>query len=283
VAVRFPPVGMTCAVTFCNASSGCGREPEPGGQPGRAHSPRYNGGAGGTVMTLVFFQNCEAEGIGSYEEDLRTGGVSLSIVHAYRGEALPPLESVEAVIVGGSPVCACRYEEHDFLVKEWAFLEAAQQRGAPILGLCFGAQLLAMVNGAEVTRNPVMEIGVYGVTLTDAGRADPMFAGFPRSFPVFQWHGDTFGVPPSGSLLAQGRDCRHQAFRCGRSRGLQFHLEVSAAEAGRWADAYRDELARFGKTRDELDRECVAWEGEMSGLASLLMRNFVDMVGAGRG
>jgi hypothetical protein len=61
----------------------------------------------------------------------------------------------------------------------------------------------------------------------------------------------------------------------GSAVGLQFHLEVTAEEAGRWADAYGDDLRGSGKSKVQLFKECLAHEPRMAGLASLLLDNFL--------
>jgi hypothetical protein len=74
------------------------------------------------------------------------------------------------------------------------------------------------------------------VTLTDAGVADPIFAGLPRSFPALQWHGDTFDLPEGATLLASSPAYPNQAFRFGsRAYGVQFHVEVLPQMAREWA------------------------------------------------
>lgn len=227
---------------------------------------------------IVLIQNCEAEGLGRYEVELRALGFSLTTIHPYRGDPLPALDDVEAVVVGGTPLSACALDAHRFLVEEREYLALAERRGTPLLGVCFGAQLLALLGGAAVKRNPVLEIGGYEVSLTEAGARDPLFAGFPATFPVFQWHGDTFEIPPGGEHTAVGRDCPTQAFSRRSTRGVQFHLEVTAADTGRWADAYADELARFGKTKAQVVSECAESEPELRRLAGLLARNFAELV-----
>jgi GMP synthase (glutamine-hydrolysing) len=77
-----------------------------------------------------------------------------------------------------------------------------------------------------VEANKVKEIGAMPVTLTEDGAADPLFGGFDREFPVFQWHGDTFRIPFGATWLAQSSDCKNQAFRKGNLVGVQFHLEA---------------------------------------------------------
>ena len=108
----------------------------------------------------------------------------------------------------------------------------------PVLGICLGAQLLARALGAQVTANPVKEIGWYNVEATAEGRRDPLFRHFADSEKIFQWHGDTFAIPDGAVHLASSPDCRNQAFRYGDNvYGLQFHLEVDEPMIHRWLHA----------------------------------------------
>ncbi len=116
--------------------------------------------------------------------------------------------------------------EHPYLPAERALIAQAHARGLPILGVCLGAQLLAAALGAAVYRGPRGEVGAGTVELTAAGRSDPLFAGAPDPLPVVHWHHDTFDLPPGAQLLASSERYAHQAFRVGRSYGLQFHVEL---------------------------------------------------------
>jgi GMP synthase (glutamine-hydrolysing) len=109
--------------------------------------------------------------------------------------------------------------------------------GMPVLGICLGSQLLAKAAGARVYPNPVKEIGWYPLELTAGASEDRLFACCPPNPTVFQWHGDTFDLPPGATHLAQSAACRHQAFRVGQAAwGLQFHLEVTAEMIESWLD-----------------------------------------------
>jgi GMP synthase-like glutamine amidotransferase len=107
------------------------------------------------------------------------------------------------------------------------------------------------------------------VSLTGDGLADPLFRGLPATLPVFQWHGDTFGIPEGGALLATGTDCRHQAFRCRRSYGLQFHLEADRPSLEEWFSG-KDAGAEILRRRDEL-------APEVGRHARTLFANFLDI------
>jgi len=231
-------------------------------------------------MRVLIVQNDETENLGLYEEYLKENSVDHEVLHAY---SMPPEMEFPATgnfdlfIIGATPISANDVNEHDFLRKEWGFLGEVIESSKPCLGVCCGGQMLARRLGASVRRSPEKEVGGYHVRLTELGRADPLFAGFPEEFPVFHWHGDMFEVPPGGGLLVEGEPCPIQAFERGNVRGVIFHLEIGASEAARWADAYPAELEAVGKTREQVLEECRVREPEMSRLARLLMDNFLGM------
>jgi GMP synthase-like glutamine amidotransferase len=227
----------------------------------------------GGVETLVI-QNCITEDIGLYETCLQNYGIRYQIHHAFAGKAFPSADRFDAFIVGGTPISIYDAHKHDFLGREMAYLKRAVKSEKPYLGICGGAQLLAKLLGAEVRKNPVMEIGSYDVRLTAAGKKSRFFAGFPDTFSVFQWHGDTFDIPVGAELLARGIDCKNQAFSYGNSLGLLFHLEVTSQAAGRWADEYKNELERIGKTKKQIVNECKVNEEQMGSLAGKLIKSF---------
>jgi len=123
------------------------------------------------------------------------------------------------------------YQEDQFpwLVSEKRLIERVIAAGKPTLGICLGAQLLAVVLGGNVTRNPLKEIGWFPVQLTPAGRATDLFREFPEDFTVFHWHADRFSIPRGAIHVAGSVACAEQAFVYnGCVVGLQFHLEFTA-------------------------------------------------------
>ena len=230
------------------------------------------------MFRVLAIQNMEGEGLGRVERHLRAAGHDLRVVQAYRGEALPPPGAADAVFVGGSPLAAYHYLQHPFLCDEAAFLERAADAGVPCFGICFGAQFLAHLLGGRAYRAPRLEIGACTVRLTEAGRGDPLFAGFPPSFSVFEWHGDTFDPPPGAELLAVGDRIRQQVYRRAHVVGVQFHPEVTPTEVARWADKNGPDLAEAGKTSAQVVAECRALDAEMDRIVARLIDNFLVAV-----
>jgi GMP synthase-like glutamine amidotransferase len=133
---------------------------------------------------------------------------------------------------------------------EVAFLRAAHDAGVPVLGLCFGGQALAAALGGEVRLAPEPEIGWFEVEALDGGAIAPG--------PWFEWHVDTFTVPPGARQLARTARCP-QAFALGTSVGLQLHPEADEAIIAGWIRTGRDSLEENGLDPDALRaRTCAA-------------------------
>lgn len=130
-----------------------------------------------------------------------------------------------------------------FVVREATLMRRAVDDDVPILGLCFGGQLLARVLGADNYRGEIAEIGWLPVRSEDAQLV-------PEG-PWFQWHFDTFTMPPGAAVIAT-TDAGLQAFVAGRSLGLQFHPEVTTDIMDEWVRVYRHELDGDGVDPDAL-------------------------------
>lgn len=103
----------------------------------------------------------------------------------------------------------------------------------PILGVCFGHQIIGQMHGGDVQNDKEQtKIGSYEVRLTEEGKADPLFGTLPESFVAQYWHKDSVTVPPEGAtLLATGPSCRFSALRYGEKvYTVQFHPEVEKVE-----------------------------------------------------
>jgi GMP synthase (glutamine-hydrolysing) len=145
----------------------------------------------------------------------------------------------DAVLVLGGAMNADEEERHGWIAEEKALLRELLEREVPLLGLCLGGQLLAAAAGAEPRRASRPEIGWHRVDVTVEGEDDPLLAPLAPSFETFQWHSYEFPLPPGAVPLARSEVCL-QACRVGeRAWALQFHPEVSAADARHWIEDYR--------------------------------------------
>jgi len=125
----------------------------------------------------------------------------------------------------------------------------------PTLGVCLGAQLLAVAHAGTV--EPAVagpEIGAHLVAKRDAAERDPLFGPLPMLPDVIQWHHDEVLELPAGAvLLAASTDYPLQAFRVGAGAwGLQFHIECDTAMVADWAASNESLLAELGTGAGEV-------------------------------
>jgi GMP synthase-like glutamine amidotransferase len=170
---------------------------------------------------------------------------------------LPDPGDMDLLVVMGGPMNVYEDREYPWLPAEKAFIAACIARGAAVLGICLGAQLIAVALGGDVTRAPHTEIGWLPVELTEAGRRLPGFAHFPPRFTTLQWHGDTFSIPPGAVHAASSEAVPHQAlaYDGGRVMGLQFHLEETPESLAELVAACGADLPAPGRwisTEEEL-------------------------------
>ncbi|WP_461482194.1 type 1 glutamine amidotransferase [Porticoccus sp.] len=168
---------------------------------------------------------------------------NLSATHLYRNETLPPLDDIDWLIVMGGPMGVADQQLYPWLAEEKAFIRRAIEAGKIVLGICLGAQLIADVLGAPVTRNPQREIGWFPLTISDAAKTTAFGRALPEAVEVFHWHGDTFAIPAGAMPLASSPACANQGFLYNhRVLGLQFHLETTPQSALDLTTQCADEL-----------------------------------------
>jgi GMP synthase-like glutamine amidotransferase len=146
----------------------------------------------------------------------------------------------------------------------------------PVLGICFGGQMLATAVGGRVERAPSPEIGWTPISRTAPSPLLP-------PGPWFEWHYDRFLLPPGVPSLATtglgGGETATQAFTFGRSLGLQFHPEVTETVLEAWlSHGGTDELAAIGLDPARMLRETRALAGDAAARAHELVRRFVTDV-----
>ncbi|MBN1344213.1 MAG: type 1 glutamine amidotransferase [Phycisphaerae bacterium] len=189
-------------------------------------------------MKALIIVHVSCEGPGLFKPVLEQRGVDVDIIDVEQGHALPDsLDGTDMLVVMGGPMNAYQEDKYPYLRQEDVLLREAISRDVPVMGVCLGSQLLAKAAGAKVYRGPVREFAWSDVTLTPAGRRDPLFDGIDSTMFVFQWHGDTFDVPSEAELIATSPVVPNQAIRVGRrAYGLQFHIELDRRLLDLWMD-----------------------------------------------
>jgi len=193
---------------------------------------------------------------GDYE-DWIAGGLEgagpIEVCRVVDGDPLPAPETLRGVVVTGSSALVTDREPWSETTGAW--LAEVHRAGVPQLAICYGHQLLADHLGGEVGRNPSgREIGHIAVALTDAGAADPLFEGLPRTLRVSSSHRQSvLRVPAGATVLAHNEATAHQAYKLGeRTWAVQFHPEWDHDVIRAYLEARYDVLREEGLDADAL-------------------------------
>jgi GMP synthase-like glutamine amidotransferase len=176
---------------------------------------------------MLVVQNAEHEDLGLLAAPFQALGIDATLVRAFAGERVPAALDADALVVMGGPP-----HVHDLATGPWMadvmrLIRHAHGR-APVLGVCLGAQLVAHALGGRAMPGAAgPEVGFEPLSLTGAGRADPLLSAFEGAS-VLQLHSDTYTLPPGAVRLASSRMYEEQAFRLGRATyALQFHPDIA--------------------------------------------------------
>lgn len=199
-------------------------------------------------MNFLILQHLDIEPPALIGEVLREAGHQLHTLNPDRGDALPRDASGYAgiIIMGGPQSANDIHLPH--IRDELDWLAGPLEKGTPMLGVCLGSQLMAKAAGGAVSASPKRELGWYRVFPVEQSSGDPLFSDIsPSGLTVFQWHGETFSLPESGTLILTHPEVPAQAFRLGKGQyGLQFHVEVDEALIRQWVEAGASERAHLG-------------------------------------
>lgn len=188
------------------------------------------------------------------------------------GEALPPPEQVTAAVITGSGAMVT--ERTPWMRETEAWARELVARKTPLLGICFGHQLLAQALGGRVDDNPNgIEVGTVLTRLTPEASCDPLFAGWPTEARVQASHQQSvLRLPPGAVFLSSSEQDPHHAFRLGdRTWGVQFHPEFDARIAAAYEDYYAPRLDPAYRVRAMTRRTDSPW-------GTKLLQNFAQFL-----
>lgn len=202
-------------------------------------------------MRIHSLQHVDFEGLGTIEQWSQETNSTISHSRMFEGDSLPPLDDFDFLIVMGGPMNVYEEDTFPWLAGEKLFIRDAIAEGKAVLGICLGAQLIADVLGAKVTRNQHREIGWFPLKSIHPS----MIGIIPGGSLAMHWHGDTFTLPPGAERLAASEACANQGFIYQkRVFGLQFHLETTQESLSALIDHCREELTdgRYIQTPNEM-------------------------------
>jgi GMP synthase-like glutamine amidotransferase len=199
-------------------------------------------------LPVLVVENDLIAPIGRLEGWLREAGAEIELCSPATGQPLPAaLAGYSALVVLGGGMNAYQDEVAGWLPELRALLAEAVRTELPTLGVCLGAQLLAVATGGRVSQAETPEYGSQLIAKRQAAVTDPLFRELPITPDVLQWHVDEVSeLPPGAVLLASSPVCEVEAFRVGRlAWGIQFHIETTPEIVTRWAEQDEELLADY--------------------------------------
>jgi GMP synthase (glutamine-hydrolysing) len=220
------------------------------------------------MRPILIVTHLEDRQDGLVGECFELAGSPVLACNPYDRATVPALDEVAGVVSLGGRQSATQVDRDPFLAGEVALLAAALRHDVPVLGMCLGAQLLAVAAGGRVTAMGRMYAGWPELDPLPAASSDPVFGGLPSRMPVLRWHEDVIELPAGAIPLATAPVPGADLFRVGPAAwGSQAHLELTPAMLMGWLAGAHDvaEIQAAGHDIEEFRAEsAIRLEAQMA-------------------
>ena len=192
-------------------------------------------------MRVAIVENTRITHHGQVGVALHERAARIGLYRPWADQRLPDMAEYDALVVFGGEQAATDDHIHPYLPRLAGLMATAAEGGTAVLGIRLCAQIMARGLWAENRLGGTREFGWCDVALTGTAAGDPVLAALPGRFPIFQWHSDTFTLPPGAEHLARSPVAPVQCYRHGRAGyGMQFHFEVNRPMAADWLREFPD-------------------------------------------
>ena len=198
------------------------------------------------MKPVAIFRASPSEGPAYFATYLERRSIPSQVVALDEGGAVPrdPRPFSGLVFMGGAMSVN---DDLPWIPQVLELIREAVRKDVPVLGHCLGGQLMSRAFGGTVRVNSCKEIGWGEVRVADNGVAREWLGGL-QAFETFQWHGETFSIPPGATRVLEGEHCPNQAFALGRHFGMQCHVEMTADLVRSWIGSGAAEMAEHRKS-----------------------------------
>jgi GMP synthase-like glutamine amidotransferase len=186
------------------------------------------------MSRILIFRHAPDDGPGYLARFLDREAVPYRVVRIDEGDPVPAHpEGVAGLAFLGGPQSA--NDALAWIPPVLRLIRQAVETDIPVLGHCLGGQLLAKALGGRVGASPAKEIGWLPVRRAAGPAAADWLEGLPPEFDVFQWHWESFSIPPGAERVLESDGCPNQGFAVGKSLGLQCHIELLPDMVEQWS------------------------------------------------
>jgi GMP synthase-like glutamine amidotransferase len=193
------------------------------------------------VKPVAIFRASSTEGPGYFASYLERRSIEWKLVRLDAGDTVPrDARKFSGLVFMGGPMSV--NDDLPWIIPALELVRDAVRKDVPVLGHCLGGQLMAKALGGAVRQSPVKEIGWGEVRVADNQVAREWLGELP-AFETFQWHGETFSIPPGATRVLHNAHCENQAFALGRHFGMQCHVEMTPELIDTWIETGGEEIA----------------------------------------
>ena len=221
---------------------------------------------------------------------LQQRGIAYEVVCLDDGLPVPDdLDNVSGLIFMGG--AGSVNDSKDWIAQELELIRKADALGVPMLGICFGAQLISKALGGKVWPGEELEVGWHTIEAVNEIENEPghctintnlWLAGLPKSFVAFQWHAHTLSAPPGAIQLWRNSCYEQQGFVKGRALGMQFHLEFTAETIMDLSQRYSSDLCHTSdcvQSFEQINENIQQREAQLHEMADLIYDRWLAMTG----
>src|SRR5688500_18528159 len=213
---------------------------------GRLARARANSAIMLGMKPVAVFRAARSEGPGYFASYLERRSIPLQVVAIDEGAPVPrdPRRFSGLVFMGG-PMSV--NDDLPWIAPALELVREAVRKDVAVLGHCLGGQRMSKALGGSVRPSACKEIGWGEVRVCDNGVARA-WLGELAAFEAFQWHGETFSIPPGATRVLENAHCANQAFAIGRHFAMQCHVEMTPELVRTWISTGADEIREHSKS-----------------------------------
>ncbi|MCB5191215.1 type 1 glutamine amidotransferase [Methylobacillus arboreus] len=193
------------------------------------------------MKPIIIVQFTASEGPGYLADFLARQNIPFQVLRIDLGDALPVhIDGYAGLAMMGGPMSV--NDDLPWIPRLLALIVDAVQQRVPVIGHCLGGQMLARAMGGEITDSPFTEIGWAKGYPTSAPQAAE-WLGSQSELTLFQWHYQTFSIPPGGVHILRSQHCANQAYVLDDLHiGFQCHIEMQSGMVNEWCRMSSEEL-----------------------------------------
>lgn len=236
----------------------------------------------GGTKTVWAIQHVGHEDLGSFEPVLKARGFNVHyLCSQYVDYADLDAGEADLIVDLGAPIAPYDDKNHPWIPYELEFIKRRIESQKPLMGICFGAQIIARALGAPCYKGDAgKELGWSKISVNEDGIKTPLRHFDGELTHMMHWHGDTFELPEGTTLLASSDLYQNQAYSYGAHvLGVQCHPEITESKLNLWYDYSAADLKDVGTSVEKLKAAAHEYAQKLTEQTALFLNEWLDEQG----